>query len=109
MERGVGVDVIVKQLREMMDARGWSEYRLAKEASLPQSTVANIFHRSTLPSIPTLKILCDAFGVSLGEFFIDLEQSTLTEEQNILLSKWNRLSQEQKTALKIIIQGMIIS
>lgn len=102
------MDSIVGQLRKMMDARGWSEYRLAKEASLPQSTVANIFHRDTLPSIPTLKTLCDAFGVSLGEFFTDLEQSAPAEEQSILLSKWNKLSQEQKAALETIIQGLIL-
>lgn len=98
---------IIVQLRKMMDERGWSEYRLAKEASLPQSTVANIFHRNTLPSIPTLKTICDAFGLSLGEFFTELEQCMSTDTQTAFLRKWRKLSKTQQAAVDGIMKELI--
>ena len=33
------------------------------------STISNIFHRGSIPSIPTLETLCNTFGISLGQFF----------------------------------------
>ena len=37
-----------KRIRELMDERQWSEYRLAISSGLSQSTIANIFNRNTL-------------------------------------------------------------
>ena len=62
------MDTILR-LRELMNSRGWSEYRLAKESKLSMSTISNIFHRGSIPSIPTLETLCNTFGISLGQFF----------------------------------------
>ena len=64
----ISLDTILR-LRELMNSRGWSEYRLAKESKLSMSTISNIFHRGSIPSIPTLETLCNTFGISLGQFF----------------------------------------
>ena len=64
----ISLDPILR-LRELMNSRGWSEYRLAKESKLSMSTISNIFHRGSIPSIPTLETLCNTFGISLGQFF----------------------------------------
>lgn len=42
---------VASRIRELMEERGWTEYRLKEEAHLPSSTVGNIFHRSTTPGI----------------------------------------------------------
>lgn len=34
---------VQQRIRELMEQRGWSEYRLAKESGLSQSTVTKIF------------------------------------------------------------------
>ena len=64
----ISLDTILR-LRELMNSRGWSEYRLAKESKLSMSTISNIFHRGSIPSIPTLETLCNTFGISMGQFF----------------------------------------
>lgn len=97
---------IIEQLRKMMTDRGWSEYRLAKEASLPQSTISNIFHRNTLPSIPTLKTICCAFGVSLSQFFAENERAALSDAQIEMLYEWEKLSAEQKEILRHLIREL---
>ena len=50
-----------KRLRQLLDERGWTEYRLSKECGLSESTLANIFRRNTLPSISTLEAICAGF------------------------------------------------
>ena len=57
------------RIRELMQERGWSEYRLAIASGLSQSTVANIFNRNTTPSVATLESICTGFGITLSQFF----------------------------------------
>lgn len=95
---------IIQKLRDMMADRGWSEYRLAKEAKLPQSTIANIFHRSTLPSIPTLTIICDAFGITLSQFFAE---EHVPSAQLELVNDWNKMTAAQQALVRSIIKEFI--
>ena len=97
----------IERIKYHMDMRGWSEYRLAKESGLSQSTIANIFRRNTLPSIPTLEIICNAFGISLSQFFMDEENDTsLSEEQQELLKSWGQLSKSKRKALINLIKEL---
>ena len=84
------------RITELMIRHGWSEYRLAKESGLSQSTISNMFSRNTMPSISTLEVICDAFGLTLAQFFSEGE---LTYEQRLLFSKWRTLTAEQKELL----------
>lgn len=86
------------RLKQMTQQRGWSEYRLAKECGLSESTIANIFHRNCTPSFSTLEIICGAFGVSLSQFFAEDNMMALTPEEQTLVGKWALLTPEQKEA-----------
>ena len=44
-----------------MDERGWTEYRLAKESGLAQSTITNMFNRNNAPTFSTLEAICGAY------------------------------------------------
>jgi len=91
---------VKKHIKELMDKRGWTDYRLAKEAGLAQSTISNMFIRNNAPTLPTLETICRAFGITLVQFFSGAEDSALlTEEQRELFSKWNTLTNEQKKVL----------
>lgn len=93
---------VIKHLREMMKERQWSEYRLAKEAQLSQSTITNIFHRNTLPSVPTLKIICDAFGITLSQFFA--EEKAFSAAQLEVINDWEKLTLEQQALVRSIMK-----
>ena len=95
--RGENVDV-QKRIRELMNERGWTDYRLAKEANLSHSTVTNMFNRNNAPTLPTLEAVCNGFGITLVQFFSDrTEASALTSEQQELFSKWSTLTERQKS------------
>ena len=46
---------IQQHIKELMAERGWTNYRLGKEASLSHSTITNLFKRNNAPTIPTLE------------------------------------------------------
>lgn len=86
-----------ERIRQLMAERGWSEYRLAKEAGISQSTVSNVFKRNTAPTLPTLEALCTGFGITMAQFFTEGSAPVaLTEEQRRLLSCWSTLTEKQR-------------
>ena len=88
-----------KRIRELMAERGWTDYRLAKEANLPHSTVTNMFNRNNAPTLPTLEAVCQAFGITLAQFFASDGETPLTSEQQTLFAKWSTLTDRQKQIL----------
>ena len=88
-----------KRIRELMEERRWTDYRLAKEANLSHSTVTNMFNRNNAPTLPTLEAVCRAFGITLAQFFAEGEEAQLTEDQQKLFSKWSTLTDRQKQIL----------
>ena len=99
------MDVYAK-LKQLMKDRGWSEYRLSKECGLSESTLANIFKRGTMPSISTLETICNAFGITLSQFFCESETVELSPELKELFEGWTSLTKKQKTAVIQIISVM---
>ena len=89
-----------------MCERDWTEYRLAKESGLSQSTIANLFKRNTIPSITTLEAICSGFGITLAQFFSDGNVVELTDEQKKLFDRWITLTGEQKQILLDLIRNI---
>ena len=92
------------RIRELMEERQWSEYRLALASGLSQSTISNIFKRNTVPSVATLEAICAAFGTSLAQFFAEGRLVELTAEQQEMFAAWLlTLTKPQKEALQQLI------
>lgn len=96
----------LRRLRELLDSKGWSEYRLAKNCNLSESTIANIFRRNTIPSIVTLEAICTGCGITLAQFFADDALVELTPELRALFNEWAKLSEAQRTALLSLLQAI---
>ena len=95
---------IIKKQRE---ARGWSEYQLAERSGLPQSTISSWYKKNMTPSFASLEKICEAFGITLSQFFSDGEDSVvLTVPQREMLNKWNCLTETQREALLILMDSM---
>lgn len=91
---------IQKRIKDLMEERGWTDYRLAMESGLSHSTVSNMFKRNNAPTIPTLEAICKAFGITLSQFFAEGEEAViLTDEQREIFATWSLLSPKQKSLL----------
>lgn len=97
---------ILKKINQMRLDRSWSIYRLSVESGIPQSTLTNMFNRETLPSITTLECICNAFGITMSEFFAeDMGKSQLDTEQEIL-TLYRALSDETKDSVLVILREL---
>lgn len=94
-----------ERLKEILNERGWSEYRLARECGLSDSTIHNIYRRNASPSIPTLEIICHGFGITLSQFFAEEEMVELSPELKALFEGWRPLTPQQKEAVLTVMQA----
>lgn len=95
------------RITELRKARNWSVYRLAILSGIPQSTIATWYQKNLYPPIDKLEILCETFEISLSEFFCEGTPRTLTDEQELLLNKWNQLNSRNKKAIFQIIDTLL--
>lgn len=93
---------VLERLRELLQERGWSEYRLAQVSGLNESTISNIYRRNTLPTIATLEAICKAFGITLSQFFADGDMVEMTPDVKELLDAWIPLTPEQKQTVLLV-------
>lgn len=92
---------ILEKITKMRLERGWSEYELAERAGLTQSTISSWYRKNLIPSIPSLQHICDAYGITLSQFFIEDEcfSEQLTKAQIEILNRWYRLTKDQQKKL----------
>lgn len=99
---------ILEKITELREERHWSEYQLAEKSGLTQSTISSWYRKGILPSIPSLSKICDAFGLSLSQFFIEEETQVIdvNSKQSALLAYTARLNPDQYDALLKFLQTL---
>ena len=98
---------VLEKVKNMQEERGWSTYKLAMESGLTQSTLSNMFARGTCPTVDTLEKICDAFGITLSEFFEESDRKThVSKEELELLRKYRALTVKEKDAVKSMINAL---
>ena len=94
------------RLKQLLNDRGWTEYRLSKECGLAQSTIGNIYRRNVNPSLDTLETICKGFGITLSQFFAEGEVVELTPELKEVFENWVSLTPKQKEAALQMLKAM---
>ena len=104
---------IVEHISELRKARSWTEYELAERSGLTQSTISSWYKKNMLPSIPSLTKICDAFGLTLSEFFLEHQQDgddkimvTIDRQKYELIQEASRLEDDQFKALMQLLRTL---
>ena len=85
------------RIRELMADRQWSEYRLALESGLSQSTIGGWYRSHQTPTIQTLDKICRGLGITLSQFFAeDGDPVSLTREERDMLDVWCALPPQKR-------------
>ena len=90
---------VLKRINKLRLERKWSIYRLSVESGIPQSTLTNMFNRETLPTITTLEMICNAFGITMSEFFLDATSDAADIEEDDFLALYNSLPDGMKKSV----------
>ncbi len=85
---------VLGRITELRDERGWSVYRLAKNAEIPQSSMATWYSKGIAPPMESIEKICKAFEITLADFF---EEKPLVNNETKLAKcrKKTELSQEE--------------
>ena len=97
---------VKERIQQLIDERGWSIYRLAKETDVSWSTLRNMFKRNNDPSIYTLECICKGMGMTLPQFFDVDNQMGLTDEQRQLIQQWSRLNDRDKRLVSELVDAL---
>lgn len=99
---------ILDKITQLRIEHHWSEYQLAEQSGLTQSTISSWYRKDILPSIPSLMKICDAFGITMSQFFLENSDNTvlLNENQLKLLEAASKLDSRQYNSLIEFIQSL---
>lgn len=99
---------VLEKITKYRLERNWTEYQLAEKSGLPQSTISSWYRKHQIPTIPSLEKICDAFNITLAQFFSDenLEIIQVTKKQSDLIHEWNKLEENQQLAVLELLKTM---
>ena len=91
---------ILSKIKILQGERGWTDYKLCQEAGLPAGTLNSMYTRSSPPKLETLQCICNAFGITLSQFFLENESvEILSETEKQMLRVFRKLTPNQQQAL----------
>ncbi len=99
---------VLDRIVELRQERGWSEYKLAQESGITQSTISTWYRRNMIPTIPSLSKICDAFSITLSQFFLeDTEHTVFVNDIQVdLLKSTEKLNEEQMKRLVTFLNAL---
>lgn len=93
------MDIITK-IEKLKKERSWTDYELAQQALVTQSTISSMKARNSPPKLDTLQSICGAFGITLAQFFLEDEQiEILSLEEKQLIAAYRKLPPKKQKAL----------
>lgn len=102
-------DYVPARILELCLKGGISKYQLSIRTGISQSALSDIAKKKNVPTITTLEKICDAFGITMAQFFTpDDSFPDLSEEQVELLREWKELKLEEKRIIKILIKALLL-
>lgn len=95
---------VIARIQELREERGWTNYQLAKEAGISQSTMTSAMSRGNNVSVQTIQKCCGAFGITMAEFFDDsLRIKELSLRERKLVEDWRKLPSGVQNAAELMI------
>lgn len=100
-------EYIAARVKELCEKYHVSKYRLAQLTGMSQTAVGNIMKMESIPTIPTLEKICDAFGITLAQFFAgEGKRPDLSKEQREIIETWDELGREERRILLQFVRSL---
>lgn len=100
--------VIPSKIIALREAAGWSKNKLAKEAGISQAYVSQLESGQKQPGVDVLSRICSALGLSLVEFFSDVQQEeSLSLEVRQIIEKVKNLPPDKLHALNAVLDTWV--
>ncbi len=98
----------MERIDELCRQRNISKYRLSQITGISQSAFSKMARQQSSLSLETLQRICEAFGISMAQFFSETgEYPDLTAQQKQLLHFWTLLDGKKRDYALLMIEKMI--
>ena len=87
--------------------RGWTVYELAKNSGISQATIHQWLYKGSAPTVSAIEKVCNAYGITLLEFFANGEYVELTDINKKLIDGFSKLNKTQRDGILAIINGYL--
>ena len=91
---------VLRRIETLRLERGWAVYRLTDKC------IYNWYLRNTVPTLETLQKVCDAFGITLSQFFSEGNLVDVDDELKGVFDDWIALTSEQKAAVRLMMKTL---
>lgn len=88
---------VQQRIEELLKQRGWSKYKLAKEAGFYPATVYDWFNdKGYTPDRNSIESICLAVGITQAEFYSGVDEGNLDTEQTALLELFAKIPKDKR-------------
>ena len=96
-------DYIPKRLEDLFEKYEVSRYRISQKCGIPTTAISKIISKKNVPTIITLERICNAFGITLAQFFDDDRYAELSGIPVEIIKAWDSLdTKEQEIILRLV-------
>ena len=95
------------KVRKLQRERGWTDYELYKQSGVWQQTLSKWFGTDVVPTLPNLEQVCEAFGITLADFFAEGNLVELTPDKKELHDDFCKLTKPDQASVRSIIKSLI--
>lgn len=96
---------VARKIDNLRYKKGWSFYKLSLATGITKQAFANWIAGKSVPSLPALEAVCDAFGITLANLFAEEGMVEVTPELKPILDNWTLLSKTEQESIKLIIEN----
>lgn len=84
-----------------------SKYRLSQITGISQSAFSKMARQQTSLSLETIQRICDAFGITMAQFFsVSDEYPDLTKQQKFLLNYWGMMDRQKQEFILLMMEKL---
>lgn len=100
-------EYVAARVKELCAKHKVSQYRLAQRTGMSQTALGNIMKMKSVPTVPTLERICDAFGITLAQFFAgEGARPDLTPAESEILQTWDGLGEAERRILLQFVRSL---
>ncbi len=97
---------LYERIEKLRIKRGLTVSQLNEQSGISHATLNSWKKRGTMPKLEILESICFALNYPLAALLYDVDLDDLSGEEIELLSLWNSLDDEQKTAIRSTLKAM---
>ena len=98
----------MERIDELCKQHCISKYRLSIMTGISQSAFSKMARQQSSLSLETIQRICDAFGISLAQFFAETDTyPDLTIQQKQLLHSWASLDEKKRDYALLMIEKLV--